>query len=744
MDIINSLSITQNSQPQASQFLIEERYSEAAQLYEQEISTNPENKSSYWYLGLIFLLQGEEAEAQTTWLLGIADEDEEALENHTQELIHILSQEADRRKEKEDYSLAWVIRQHIREIHPFDINNRLHLLGLSTLFGEYDGSEPVELELIELFNSPAKYSIDIDLLTLVLTSVLYKAPYHEISYDLTKASLEAVNPEISSLVKAIKVFVSDIAALTRKFSVSLQFTELCLQFSPDDPDLINLLSHFYQDNGEFDKGIETAKACYSKIEGLVGKVNANFMLMRALMSAGGHWNEFCEIMECHRDLLKAWIQDQQTAEIVSTFAPSVNTTFFLPYCQDRPQENLELRSQVARIWQQSIEKTHSEKVQVLRQQFSVSQTKKASDRLKIGYISHCFRSHSVGWLSRWLFKHHDRDQFELYAYVLHSNPGRYKMQEWFMNQVHKAHRLKTSAIEAVEKIYEDEIDILVDLDSHTLVTTCEVMALKAAPVQVTWLGWDASALPAIDYYIADPYVLPENAQDYYPEKIWRLPQTYIAVDGFETAVPTLRRDQLDIPSDAVIYFSGQRGYKYNPNTLRLQIQIIKAVPNSYFLLKGVGDENSLKNFFIQIAEEEGITAKRLRFLPTVRSEEEHRANLGIVDVVLDTYPYNGATTTMETLWMEIPMVTRVGQQFAARNSYTMMMNAGITEGIAWTDEEYVEWGIRLGTDESLRQQVAWKLRKSKQTAPLWNGKQFTREMEKAYQQMWQIYLDGKG
>jgi predicted O-linked N-acetylglucosamine transferase (SPINDLY family) len=98
---------------------------------------------------------------------------------------------------------------------------------------------------------------------------------------------------------------------------------------------------------------------------------------------------------------------------------------------------------------------------------------------------------------------------------------------------------------------------------------------------------------------------------------------------------------------------------------------------------------------------------------------------------------------METLWMGIPMVTRVGQQFSARNSYTMMINAGITEGIAWTDEEYVDWGIKLGTDENLRQQISWKLRKNRQMAPLWNGKQFTREMENAYEQMWQKYIEGK-
>jgi predicted O-linked N-acetylglucosamine transferase (SPINDLY family) len=170
------------------------------------------------------------------------------------------------------------------------------------------------------------------------------------------------------------------------------------------------------------------------------------------------------------------------------------------------------------------------------------------------------------------------------------------------------------------------------------------------------------------------------------------------------------------------------------------MRIIKEVPNSYFLIKGLADEESITLFFNQIAEEEGVDCDRLRFLPTVPSEAVHRANLGIADVVLDTYPYNGATTTLEVLWMGIPLVTRVGQQFAARNSYTMMMNAGLTEGIAWTDEEYVEWGIRLGKDAELRQQISWKLRQSRQTAPLWNAKQFTRDMEDAYEQMWANYV----
>ncbi|NEO48728.1 MAG: hypothetical protein F6K55_33345 [Moorea sp. SIO4A3] len=349
-----------------------------------------------------------------------------------------------------------------------------------------------------------------------------------------------------------------------------------------------------------------------------------------------------------------------------------------------------------------------------------------------GYL----RRHSVGWLARWVFEHHDRERFQVYGYFVNYKQVNDNLQEWYVNHVDHPRKLGMHVLDVAEQVYQDELDILIDLDSITLDITCAVMALKLAPVQVTWLGWDASGLPAIDYVIADPYVLPDSAQAYYSEKIWRLPQTYIAVDGFEVGVPSLRRDHLDIPNDATIYLSSQRGYKRNPDTTRLQMKIIKAVPNSYFLIKGKSDQDSIKLFFNQIAEEEGVECDRLRFLPEVPTEAVHRANLGIADVVLDTYPYNGATTTLETLWMGIPLVTRVGEQFVARNSYTMMMNAGITEGIAWTDDEYIEWGIRLGKDPALRQQISWKLRQSRQTAPLWNGKEFTREMEKAYLEMW--------
>jgi predicted O-linked N-acetylglucosamine transferase (SPINDLY family) len=156
--------------------------------------------------------------------------------------------------------------------------------------------------------------------------------------------------------------------------------------------------------------------------------------------------------------------------------------------------------------------------------------------------------------------------------------------------------------------------------------------------------------------------LPEDAQDYYSEKIWRLPHTYLGIDGFEVGIPTLKREELNITEDAIIFMNVQGPLKLHPDTLRLQMRIIKNVANSYLLVKGNENQPFLKQLYTQLATEEELNINRLRFLGGTPTELEHRANLSIADVVLDTYPYNGATTTLETLWMEIPLVTSAGRQ----------------------------------------------------------------------------------
>ncbi|MUG97014.1 O-linked N-acetylglucosamine transferase, SPINDLY family protein [Scytonema sp. UIC 10036] len=738
-------------QQQAYKSLIQEDYYKAVSFYEQAIAVEPERKSHYWYLGLVLLLQGQMEEAQATWLMAMIDGEPEQVDEWNEELIQVLQAEAQRRSARADYFTALAIREQIRCAQPAALDNLLHLIQLAIQLETFTGDELHTLEVIELLRTEQSLSVDAKWLLQVLEDVIDSAPLHPSTQEFAEVCLVHVQ-HLPNALGVLLLAAIKIAATLQQGKVAVRLAELCLRINSSHTELLRHLSSLYQNIGDYDQGIEMARRCYALSKTLADEVFANHLVLRGLMHAGGRWEEASLVLQKQQSLLATLLEEQPTDLSQTTVVRLFGSSYFFPYFRDRPQENRKIYNQVAQLCQTNIENYAKEHIERYYQRSKVSSNVgKSTKSLKIGYISQCMRRHSVGWLARWLFQHHDRDRFQIHgyfvaanAYQIGSNQREDSLHEWYINQVDKANLLGIDTLEIAEKIYQDEIDILVDLDSLTLNITCEVMALKPASVQVSWLGWDASGVPTIDYYIADPYVLPDAAKQYYSEKIWRLPKTYIAVDGFEVGVPTLRRDDLDIPCDAVIYLSSQGGYKRHPETARWQMRILKAVPNSYFLIKGSADQKSMKSFFEQIAEEEGVDFSRLRFLPDVATEAVHRANLGIADVVLDTYPYNGATTTMETLWMGIPLVTRVGEQFAARNSYTMMMNAGITEGIAWTDEDYVEWGRRLGKDEVLRQKIASKLKASRQTAPLWNAKQFTREMEKAYEQMWQKYVEGGG
>ncbi|KOR36870.1 hypothetical protein AM228_09775 [Planktothricoides sp. SR001] len=472
---------------------------------------------------------------------------------------------------------------------------------------------------------------------------------------------------------------------------------------------------------------------------------AYHLMIKILLESGGNWEKARQLYQEYQKLLEAIAKKDVAIE--SSFTLELMATLgFQAYFCDCPQQMHQFNNEFARFYYEKVRAYFPDLSLERKSKLNIPENR--DKNLKIGYLSSGFNRHSVGWLVRWIFKYHNREKYQIFAYNLGSKNDDLK---YFFEDIQQSPSnfidvFNWGAREIAELIARDEIDILVDLDSITHRLTSQVLALQPAPIQITWLGCDASGLPAIDYFIADPYVLPETASDYYAQKIWRLPKVYVAVDGFEVGIPTIRRDSLGIPNDAVVYFSSQTGYKRNPENARLQLRIIKQVKNSYFLIKNLGDEALTRRFFEQLADEEDVDSSRLRFLPQVSLEEIHRANLGIADVVLDTYPYNGATNTLETLWMGIPLVTRVGEQFAARNSYTMMVNAGITEGIAWSDEAYVEWGIKLGQNSRLRQEISWKLLQGRQTEPLWNTKQFTREMENAYEQMWQAkqkYLASK-
>ncbi|NJM47762.1 MAG: O-linked N-acetylglucosamine transferase, SPINDLY family protein [Alkalinema sp. RU_4_3] len=634
-----------------------------------------------------------------------------------------------------DYSTAFALRTELRSLQPDSVNNLLHLMLLAMHGDGLSLEQMTDLDLSARLELAAREGTDVDqeLLLQALNKYLEEPFLAVETVDFVSACQEVVE-DAEAFMAVVFPPATRLGYGRGWYGLAAALTEICLVANPGDINLLMQLPLLCQKANIFDRGVSAACECLEVADNDIDRLNASHILLRGLLNTGGHWDEAVAMVPDHRSRIATFVSASPILSQVDA-RRLLPTAYLLPYMEDCPEQNHRVQNQLIAVSERSIQTYAQEQYDRYQASHKAKRLKPRSAKLKVGYICHCFHSHSVGWLARWLLQHHDVEQVELYAYMINPVKKADYVQEQYRQIVSHVRECGFDGLETAEKIHQDGIDILVDLDSLTLDLTCEVMALKPAPIQVTWLGWDASGFSTIDYYFADRYVLPENAQDYYVEEIWRLPTTYLAVDGFEVGEPDLTRSQLDIPEDAVVFYSGQRGYKRHRDTTIWQLQIVAQVPKGIFLVKGLADEDAVKVFFYELADEVGLSRDRLRFAPQADSEPIHRANLAMADVVLDTFPYNGATTTMEALWMERPLVTLVGEQFAARNSYGMLMNAGVEEGIAWSPEEYIEWGVRLGNDPDLRKTVMEKLRLSKTQAPLWNAKQFAQDVEAAYEQM---------
>jgi predicted O-linked N-acetylglucosamine transferase (SPINDLY family) len=687
----------------------------------------------YWQAGVNFVLNGEINNAQATCLLPFL-----AIDTIADEKVinNSLAKYLDKAAEKYDLENAIDLRLFSQELLPHDVNNLLKLIYLSIQNHSFTIDLINHWSVIVCLQNTEVESIDEEALNKTIKEILelFQPSDIEVIANFIAVCLQK-SPHIITTLSLILTQAFKLSYQEGRPECSIKLIEVCLDNSPRSARLgIQCsLSDSTARAGHFNKAIQIAQQCYQQSQclSIEDQIRASHMLLSVLMEAGD-WKKIPTVAHQHMQLLQHFIEG--SPGYLNAAGTIINSSYFLNYIYDQPQQLHFLRNSIGKIHTKNL-------TPLLEINTNQESMPKKHNILRIGYIASTLRKHSVGWLSRWIFAHHDRQKLEIFLYHINQREDDEFNHKFFRDRVHCSSYCDTDVDQIVNQIKQDKIDILVDLDSLSLVATYEIMSLKPAPVQATWLGWDASGCPAIDYYIADPYVLPSNAGEYYSAKIWRLPHTYLAIDGFESDVPSRKRADYNLPEDAIVYLCNQKSFKHHPDILRLQLQIIKAVPNSYLLIKLRRDESSLVESYQSLIDEMGIEMDKLRFLERDIDEAGHRANLTLADVVLDTFPYNGATTTLETLWMNVPMVTKVGEAFVARNSYTFMKNAGITEGIAWTDEEYVDWGIRLGTDSKLRQQVRGKLITSRKTSPLWNAQQFTKDMENAYQSMWQKHLE---
>jgi len=356
-------------------------------------------------------------------------------------------------------------------------------------------------------------------------------------------------------------------------------------------------------------------------------------------------------------------------------------------------------------------------------------------RLKIGYLSRDFYDHPVGHLIHRLFGLHDRDRIEAHAYSFGPNDSSIYRQniEAGCECFHDVTGLSLTDLD--RRIRDDGIQILVDLMGYTGMARTACLALRPAPIQISWLGF-AGTMGAsfIDYLIADDIVVPAAGESDFREKIIRLPNSFMITDNQQPIAENKpsRRDQ-GLPENAVVFCCFNNAPKIEPTIFSIWMEILKRSPGSVAWLS-VRDAVAQTNLRRE-ATARGVDGARLIFAKHVKSKADHLARLGLADLFLDTHYYNAHATTADALWAGSPILTCPGQTFASRVAASVVTAAGLPELVVPNLDAYKAEAIRLASDGAALRSIREKLQSARTTAPLFDTPRFVRELENAYERL---------
>jgi predicted O-linked N-acetylglucosamine transferase (SPINDLY family) len=363
------------------------------------------------------------------------------------------------------------------------------------------------------------------------------------------------------------------------------------------------------------------------------------------------------------------------------------------------------------------------------------------NKIRIGYYSADYYNHATAYLMAGLFEAHDPSRFEQIAFSFgpHVNDVmRQRVSAAFERFIDV--RNKTDG-DVARLSRELGIDVAVDLKGFTTDNRAGIFAERAAPLQVSYLGYPGTmGASYMDYVIADKTLIPQSSRQHYREKVVYLPNSYQVNDDKRRIAdtPFSKRD-LGLPDTGFVFCCFNNSYKINPSVFDRWMRILRRVEGSVLWL--LEDNPAVVTNLRREAVKRGVNAERIVFARRALLDE-HLARHRRADLFLDTLPYNAHTTASDALWAGVPVLTCVGESFASRVAGSLLNAIHLPELIAYTSEEYERLAIDLATNPQRLSQIKQKLEQNRLTTPLFDTPQFTRHMEAAYTAMVERYQAG--
>jgi len=362
--------------------------------------------------------------------------------------------------------------------------------------------------------------------------------------------------------------------------------------------------------------------------------------------------------------------------------------------------------------------------------------------LRIAYISPDLCAHSVAFFLEPLLQHHNPSQVESFCYanVKHEDKTSAKLRA-HTKHWHNIYGQDDATI--AQRIKQDKIDILIDLAGHTAGNNLLTFAWQAAPVQATWLGYpNTTGMQRMAYRITDAYVDPEDDNNPHSEELIRLPKAFSCYQPHPDCPPV---GDLPASQKPLTFGSFNNLAKVTDDVISTWAALLQAIPDSSLILKNKAlSDEQVRKTFLQRFSEHGISSDRIELIAWTASMVDHMKLYNRIDIALDTFPYNGATTTCESLYMGVPVICQYGKQHASRVSADFMQQVGLAAWIAKDTEDYIAKALELAQDTNTLATIRQKLRQDMLQSSLCDGQRFTHDIEQAFRDMWQCWIKEPG
>lgn len=366
-------------------------------------------------------------------------------------------------------------------------------------------------------------------------------------------------------------------------------------------------------------------------------------------------------------------------------------------------------------------------------------TRDPERKLRIGYLSGDFRYQVTTLFMLPVLERHHRSACEVYCYSTGDVTDDYTRQVSARADAWRS-APGLSPAQLAEAIAADQIDILVDLAGHSGTQQLATFALRPAPVQVTWLGYlNTTGLTRIDYRLTDPVADPPGLTDsYHTESLVRLPHTQWCYRPFSS--PAVAPEPPATKNGFITFGAFHQAGKISRTVRRLWAELLDEVADSRLLVVGVPRGRAQDDLLRDLTGPR-VARERIRCVPYAPLEEYLRL-FDAVDIALDTTPYSGGTTTLDTLWMGVPVVTAPGPRSVSRSAASVLTTVGLQEWIAPSTADYVRVAARFAHERTRLAELRRSLRARMQASPLMDEERFVRELEQAYREMWRRWCAG--